>query len=285
MKHMEPRICLRDGTFSYGAREIFTGLNLDLDEGDVFCLLGPNGCGKTTLLRCLNCALRLKQGSVWIDGRDAASLDETERAQIMGFVFQEHNILFSYPVIEIVCMGRAPHLGFLSSPSRRDMEIAERALETVGIAHLRDTRYTEISGGERQLVLIARALAQEPMVLLLDEPTSHLDFGNQMLILETIVRLAQERGLTVIMATHFPNHALLASNRVALMKDGGFVAVGWPERVITTSNLKELYGVDVEIVSTDHGTGKRAKAVVPVFSVPDGPWRSTALVAPADKGR
>jgi iron complex transport system ATP-binding protein len=263
---MGPRICLRGGAFSYADREVFSGLDLDLFEGDVTCLLGPNGCGKTTLLRCLNRMLPLGQGELWLNGQRMSTLSETERARVMGFVFQEHTIQFPYPVLEIVQMGRAPHLSFLSSPSKKDQEVAEQALETVGIAHLRDKRYTEISGGERQLALIARALAQEPQILLLDEPTSHLDFGNQMLILETIGRLAQEKHIAVIMATHFPDHALLSSNKVVLMKNGGFMAMGLPEQVITRENLKKLYGVEVEIVSTSNRNGGQAKAVVPLLN-------------------
>jgi iron complex transport system ATP-binding protein len=263
---MEPRIYLRGGAFSYRDHVIFCGLDLDLFEGEATCLLGPNGCGKTTLLRCLNAILKLQEGDLWLNGQRASALSETERARMMGFVFQEHTIQFPYSVLDIVLMGRAPHLSFLASPSTRDREIAERAIDTVGIAHLRDKRYTEISGGERQLALIARALAQEPQVLLLDEPTSHLDFGNQMLILETINRLVQEAHIAVIMATHFPNHALLTSTKVLLMRDGGFVAEGAPEDVITGSYLKMLYGVDVEVMSVGNGSGRQDRVIVPLMN-------------------
>jgi iron complex transport system ATP-binding protein len=263
---VEPRIRLRGGGFSYARHMVFQGLDLDLFEGDVTCLLGPNGCGKTTLLRCLNTILGLREGELWLNGQRADTLSETERARMMGFVFQEHTIRFSYSVLDIVLMGRAPHLGFLAAPSKRDREIAERALETIGVAHLRDKRYTEISGGERQLALIARALAQEPQILLLDEPTSHLDFGNQMLILETINRLVREEHIAVMMATHFPNHALLTSTKVLLMKDGGFIAEGSPQEVITGSHLKALYGVDVEVVAVGNGKGERDRVIVPLMN-------------------
>jgi iron complex transport system ATP-binding protein len=263
---MEPRIRLRGGSFSYREHTIFRGLDLDLFEGDVTCLLGPNGCGKTTLLRCLNTVLALQEGELWLNNRRADALSETGRARLMGFVFQEHTIQFPYSVLDIVLMGRAPHLSFLASPSKRDRQIAERVLETVGIAHLRDNRYTEISGGERQLALIARALAQEPQILLLDEPTSHLDFGNQMLILETITRLVHEKRIAVIMATHFPNHALLTSTNVLLMRDGGFMAEGSPEEVITGSHLKTLYGVDVEVVSVGNSRGREGRVIVPLMN-------------------
>jgi iron complex transport system ATP-binding protein len=264
---MEPRIHLRGGSFSYREHTIFRDLDLDLFEGDVTCLLGPNGCGKTTLLRCLNAVLALQEGELWLNGRRADALSEAERARLMGFVFQEHTIQFPYSVLDIVLMGRAPYLSFLASPSKRDRQIAERVLGTVGIAHLRDKRYTEISGGERQLALIARALAQEPQILLLDEPTSHLDFGNQVLILETVTRLVQEKRIAVIMATHFPNHALLTSTNVLLMRDGGFMAEGPPEEVITGSHLKTLYGVDVEVVSVGNGRGREGRVIVPLMNM------------------
>ncbi|MDY7076706.1 MAG: ABC transporter ATP-binding protein [Chloroflexota bacterium] len=263
---MEPRVRLRGGAFSYRDHPIFDGLDLDLFEGDAACLLGPNGCGKTTLLRCLNTILTLREGELWLNGQRADTFSETKRARMMGFIFQEHTIQFPYSVLDIVLMGRAPHLSFLAAPSKRDREIAEQALETVGIVHLRDHRYTEISGGERQLALIARALSQEPQILLLDEPTSHLDFGNQMLILKTISRLVREERIAVMMATHFPNHALLASTKVLLMRDGGFIAEGSPEDVITGSYLRQLYGVEVEVVCIQSEDGRQPKAVIPVLN-------------------
>jgi iron complex transport system ATP-binding protein len=246
---VETRIRLQGATFSYGEHQVFHGLDLEAGHGDIVCLLGPNGCGKTTLLYCMSGLQRLQSGKVWLGGRDIASLGEVERARTLGFVFQEHHILFPYTVLDVVRMGRAPHLGLFEMPTQRDTEIADAALETVGMEALRLKRYTEISGGERQLALIARALAQEPSVLLLDEPTSHLDFGNQILVLETIARLTQERGLSVLMATHVPDHALFIASQVAMMKDGRFLAVGAPQEVVTEQNLHALYGIGVKIVS------------------------------------
>jgi len=263
---------LSQGAFSYGAHSIFENLDLTLQAGDVWCLLGPNGCGKTTLLRCLNGLLPLRSGTIWLQGCELTTLDERARARLMGFVFQEHSSPFPYSVIQAVVMGRAPHLDFFASPSAHDIEIAEQALATVGMIHLRDQRYTEISGGERQLVLIARALAQEPTLLLLDEPTSHLDYGHQMSVLQTIYRLARERQLTVIMAPHVPDHALLIANQAALMQSGRFFAVGSPESVITEDNLERLYGVRVRIAAVDgDGLGGKRRAVVPLLQMPISP--------------
>ncbi len=255
---MEPRIRLENAAFSYGNHCIFRNLSLQLEQGQILCLLGPNGCGKTTLLRCVSGLTPLAEGRVLVDGRDMAMLSEVERARIMGFVFQEHNVLFPYTVLDVVRMGRAPHLGLFSVPSGQDTQIADDAIALVGIKSLRLKRYTEISGGERQLVLIARALAQEPSILLLDEPTSHLDFGNQTLILETISRLARQRGLAVLMATHVPDHALFIATQVALMKAGRFLATGAPPDVVTEQNLKALYGIDVRIVAVSGAGGTPA---------------------------
>jgi ABC-type cobalamin/Fe3+-siderophores transport system ATPase subunit len=255
-------------------------LNLRLEQGQILCLLGPNGCGKTTLLHCVSGLTPLQEGRVFVDGKDMALLGEVERAKVMGFVFQEHNVLFPYTVLDVVRMGRAPHLGLFAVPSRQDTKIAEEAIEVVGIANLRLQRYTEISGGERQLALIARALAQEPSILLLDEPTSHLDFGNQTLILETISRLTRQRGLAVLMATHVPDHALFIATQVALMKGGGFLATGAPYEVVTEENLKALYGIDVRIVAVTGADGTAAlRSAVPLLQ-PFAPSGS----APADSG-
>lgn len=257
---MATPLALEHGSFAYD-RPIFADLSLSLERGRVDALLGPNGCGKTTLLRCLGGALALREGQVFLEGREMSAYGEAERARRIAFVFQEHHTVFPYSVLEAVRMGRTPHLGFLGSPGRGDTAIAERALNTVGCLHLRAARYTEISGGERQLVLIARALAQEPSILLLDEPTSHLDYGNQMLLLAVVERLAREEGLAVLMSTHHPDHALLVAHHVFLMQGGRILAEGQPRDVVTPENLRALYGIDVSVLAMD---GDR-QVVVPML--------------------
>lgn len=246
---------VRDAAFSYdGRRAVFEGLNLAVEEGEVFCLLGPNGCGKTTLLKCLAGMERLRHGEVLIDGRSLGRMKRKEVATLIGYIPQEHLSVFPYTVLQIVVMGRAPYLNAFSSPSRQDLLLAEEALARVGITHLKDEPYTRISGGERQMVLIARVLAQKPKVLLLDEPTSHLDFRNQTLVLGMIRRLAAE-GLAIIMASHFPNHVFALAGRVALMGRRGFIATGRPAEVLTEENLSLLYGMAVRVFSVPNPQG------------------------------
>jgi iron complex transport system ATP-binding protein len=237
---------INNASFSYDDHMVFSNVNLDIFPGEVLCLLGPNGCGKTTLLRCINGALKIRKGSIRLGERDLSTMTSTEIARRVGFVFQEHSAPFPYSLIDVVSMGRAPHLKLFSAPASKDLKIADEALETVGMRHLRDKPYTQISGGERQLVLIARTIAQQPDVILLDEPTSHLDLKNQTLILRMINRLAG-KGLSIMMSSHLPNHALLYSSRVVLMREGGILAMGNPSEVISEESLRQIYGIDVKI--------------------------------------
>jgi iron complex transport system ATP-binding protein len=254
---------MQNGDFSYGERPIFKGLNLEVYKDEVLCILGANGCGKTTLLRCLNGSMRLQQGKVHLKDADISSLKIDEVARRIGFVFQEHTAPFPFSVLEVVRMGRAPHLKLFATPSHRDTEIAQEKLELVGMLHLKDKPYTQISGGERQLVLIARTLAQEPEIILMDEPTSHLDFRNQTIILQIVNRLA-EHGLGILMTSHLPDHALLYSSRVALMKNGQFVSTGKPDDVMTEHSLKEVYGIEIKMVEvTDPYSQEKVKLVLP----------------------
>jgi iron complex transport system ATP-binding protein len=248
---------VRNASFGYRAdREVFHDINFRSVENDVLCILGPNGCGKTTLLKCVAGILKLHGGDIVVDNRSMHSLKRHEIASVMGYIPQEHATGFAYKVIDVVLMGRAPHLNSFSSPSEKDYRIAEEAIELVGVTHLADTRYTEISGGERQLVLIARTLAQQPKMLLLDEPTSHLDFRNQTLVLKLVGRLAKN-GLSVIMTSHFPDHALAYAGQIALMHNGRFMAQGLPGEVVNERTLEELYGIGVKIFTVhDPETGE-----------------------------
>lgn len=239
----------------------FSRISFTIEDGEVLSILGPNGCGKTTLLKCLNGLVKLQSGSVGINGRDISRLPQAEIARSIGYVPQMHQPAFPFSVLDAVLVGRAPHLGWLASPGVRDTLIAEESLAAMGISHLKDKPYTQISGGERQLVIFARVLAQKPSLLLLDEPTSHLDFGNQIRLLKIVQRLSAT-GLPIIMTSHFPDHAFLVSSKVALMTKGEFIDIGSPENVITEANLKEVYNIRVKVINLDSRINR--KICVPV---------------------
>jgi iron complex transport system ATP-binding protein len=244
----DPLVHVREASFRYGQREILRALTLEVRRGEILSVLGQNGCGKTTLLRCIAGTLRPTAGSVQVGGEEIHTLAPPARARRIGFLFQDHVPSFPFAVRDVVLMGRAPHLGFFGFPGLRDQALADQALERVGILHLKDRPYTRLSGGERQLVLLARILVQEPDVILLDEPTTHLDLRNQVLTLRIVRALATD-GVSMIMTTHDPNHALWFGGRTALMKDGRFVAVGPASEVMTEAALTATYDVDVAVFS------------------------------------
>lgn len=252
---MTVKLSIRNASFGYNEKEtVWENINLDVEEGECLCLLGPNGCGKTTLFNCITGNLPLKAGSIYVNGKDIRDFSVTELAKTVGIVFQEHTAPFPYTSLEVVRMGRTPHLGIFESPSQKDTELAYRIMEDLGIAHLAAKSYTHISGGERQLVLIARTLCQEPQIVLFDEPTSHLDFKNQALVLSTIKKLSA-RGMTIIMTSHFPNHVWKVGTKVALLGYRGMVAQGPVEQVMTEANLTKAYGVKIKIHQAGTGAG------------------------------
>jgi len=250
--------------FSYNVTgNVFEGIGFSVGEGEILSILGPNGSGKTTLLKCLNGLFKLRKGEVSIDGESLNSMKRSDIGKKVGYVPQTHDITFPYTVLEMVLMGRAPHLGLFSSPSAKDVEIAKEAIETLGVSHLADRPYPNVSGGEAQLVLIARALAAEPTALLLDEPTSHLDLRNQAVILNMLDKLAKEKHIATIMTTHFPDHALSISDKALLMGNGKASMVGSTVNVISERNLRDVFEMEIRIVSFEEG-GNKMKTVVPL---------------------
>jgi iron complex transport system ATP-binding protein len=249
---------VREAGFHYDTTRTsgFADINFTIEDGQVMSILGPNGCGKTTLLKCLNNLVKLHRGNIFINDRDVSRLPQAEIARSIGYVPQMHQPVFPFSVMDAVLVGRAPHLGLLASPGPEDTLIAEEALEVMGIFYLKDKPYTQISGGERQLVIFARVLAQKPSLLLLDEPTSHLDFGNQIRLLRIVQRLAAT-GLPIIMTSHFPDHAFLVSNQVALMQQGRFIDIGTPDAVITDDNLEKVYNIKVKVLNVDSGINRK----------------------------
>jgi iron complex transport system ATP-binding protein len=241
-----------DLTIGYSDRVVGHGLNVALAQGEVLALLGPNGGGKTTLLKTLLGILAPKAGEVAIGARSLASISVRERARLIAYVPQVHTPTFAFTVESVVLMGRTAHGNLFSAPSAHDRAVAARTLDQLGIAHLAGRPYTMISGGERQLVLLARALAQEPRFVVLDEPTASLDFGNQGKVMREIRALATA-GHGVLFTTHDPNHALRAADRAYLLRAGERIAEGAVGSVLTRAQLEALYGAAVETVTDAAG--------------------------------
>ncbi|MDO9711126.1 ABC transporter ATP-binding protein [Paracraurococcus lichenis] len=247
----------RDLAIGHGRRVVAEGISLALKAGRVLCLLGPNGGGKTTLLRTLLGLIPPLSGTVRLSGEDLRGLPRREVALRLAYVPQAAPGGFAFPAREVVAMGRAARLPLLAAPGRRDREAAEAALARLGIAHLADRPVTELSGGERQLVLIARALAQEAACLVLDEPTASLDFGNQALVLRQIRALAARDGLGVLMTTHHPDHAFLVADAAAVLHRGGLDGPAPPEAIVTPARLRAAYGVETVIGTVETPEGPR----------------------------
>ena len=246
-------------SFSYDDEEIFSDISFSIQKGDVLCILGPNGTGKTTLIKCMNGLHEVNSGEILINGENIKKLSFREISKHIGYIPQSHVPSFPFNVFDVVLMGRAPYLNLTDSPKDEDVKIAEDALKTLGIENLKDKEYTNLSGGERQLVFLARVLCQKPDILILDEPTSHLDFGNQIKLLEIIDNLSKS-GLAIIMSSHFPDHAFLSSTKVAIMKDRKFIDFGAPDDVVTEDNLKKAYSIDVKLMELDN----KRKVCVPM---------------------
>ena len=261
---MTPLLAAEDLAIGHGARIVSHGIRLALRPGTVTVLLGPNGGGKTTLLRTLLGLLPPLAGRVLLDGRDLSRLPRVVVARRLAYVPQAASGGFAFKAREVVAMGRAAQLPLLAAPGRRDRELAEAALVRLGIGHLADRPVTTLSGGERQLVLIARALVQEAACVVMDEPTASLDFGNQAVVLEQVRGLAQN-GLAVLLTTHHPDHAFLVADQVALLPRGGtLIGPGAPDALITAHSLRVMYGIETAVGAVRTSQGMQ-HACVPVL--------------------
>lgn len=240
---------------------ILQDISLQLAKGSVLCVLGTNGVGKTTLFKTILGTIPLLSGEIKVEGQNIKSLSKSRIAHKIGYVPQNHIPLFPYTVQQIVVMGRVSHLPLFAVPSTKDLEIAENALAVLGIAHLSEEVYSEISGGERQLVLIARALCQQAEYLIMDEPTANLDMRNQILVLRQVKRLAQA-GIGVILTTHHPNHAFLCADSVIVIKNKNSYLIGKPEDIITQPLLEEMYGIDISLTKVRNHQGNEITMVV-----------------------
>lgn len=239
-------------TFGYGKRTVLHAVSLTVRQGEIVSVLGPNGCGKTTLLKILLGLLKPQSGSVYVNGRPATAMTPKVLARSIAYVPQIHRTPFAFKVIDVVAMGRVTHSGLFGRITKNDEECAHNALDQLNIAHLAQSSYTEISGGERQLTLIARALAQGARTLILDEPLNGLDFGNQIHVLNQITRLAKA-GFTFVKTTHFPDHALWMASRVVLMRSGRVIADGEPAAVLHSRVVSDLYQADIALIDVGDG--------------------------------
>jgi iron complex transport system ATP-binding protein len=249
----------------YGKKTIVSDISMKIKSSEVICLLGPNGVGKTTLFKTVLGLLELQGGKILLDGQDVKKFSKKDFAKAFGYVPQAHTPPFPFTVLEVVLMGRTPYLSACASPTKKDIAIAEENLDFLGITYLKDKVYTDISGGERQMVLIARALTQQPKILLMDEPTSNLDYGNQVRVLERIIALAKS-GLAVIMTSHSPDHAFLCSTKVALLQRNGIFEIGTVHEIVNENNLRSAYGVDIMVASFTDKSGNSVKTCVPMLS-------------------
>ncbi|WP_423801896.1 ABC transporter ATP-binding protein [Neobacillus sp. SAB-20_R2A] len=260
---------VEDLSFHYGKNNIFRQINFEIATGGIFCLFGPNGCGKSTLIECILGSLKPSEGRILLNNQPISRFKPAELAKYISYVPQGHTKNFPYKVIDIVLMGRAAYTGTFSPPSADDRMIAEAALETLGLMNLRDKPYTQLSGGQTQLVMLARALTQETPIILMDEPTAHLDFRHELIILETIVKLINEKNISIIMATHFPNHAFYFENsgintKVALMNQQVFETVGTPTEVLTEANMLKIFQIHSRLVSSTTDFQKEVKGIIPI---------------------
>ena len=246
------KIEVRDGNFFYAKNKkevkpfIYTSdINFTLERGKIMAILGPNGAGKTTLLKCMTGLNSWKKGSTFINNEDLKTIPQKELWKKLGYVPQAHKMVFGFSIEDLVVMGRAPYISSMSKPRKEDYEKAHEALEEVGILHLAKKSCNEVSGGELQLALIARTLVSNPEVLILDEPESHLDIQKQVVILQTLKRLAKNHNISCIINTHYPNHAFYLADQVLMIAKGKKAVIGPVQEVMTENRMKEYFNIDL----------------------------------------
>ncbi|MEN6622254.1 MAG: ABC transporter ATP-binding protein [Smithella sp.] len=244
---LKPLITADGISFSYTKKNVLNDINLSIAEGEIVTLLGPNGCGKSTLIKIMLGLLRPARGSIYFNGENILGISSKLLARKIAYVPQTHKSSFPYTVRDVVLMGRIPHKTYFFKYSKNDMCIANDVLDRLSITHLANRPYTEISGGERQLTLVGRALAQGAKTFIMDEPASGLDYGNQLRLLDQIIKLSRE-GYTFIKSTHSPEHALWIADRAIMIKNGSIVADGPCDEIINSENLLNIYNARVSIL-------------------------------------
>ena len=250
---------VKDLRFSYGDREVLKGISFDTKYGEFISVLGPNGVGKSTLFRCMLGLMKPSSGTVSINGEDISGLPAVELSRRMAYIPQSHNPLFNFSVLDMVLMGTTSQINRFASPGKQQEKLALAALDRMGITHLKDRGCANISGGERQLVLIARAIAQQAKILVMDEPSANLDFGNKIRVMKTVKGLTED-GYTIIQSTHDPDQAYFYSDKILALHGGKILAWGSPQETMNEEMISTLYGVDVEVCSMH---GDRVRVCVP----------------------
>ena len=245
-------LSVRDLRFAYGDHEVLSGISFTLEKGELMTVLGPNGTGKTTLFKCILGFMPHYGGSLLIDGEEARGLPPRTLAKRIAYIPQNHQQTFGYSVLDMVLMGMAHSLSLFSLPGEKQKKEAYEALDRLGIAHLAEKNIGHISGGEQQLVLIARALAQKAQLLIMDEPTAALDYGNQDRVMQLVKGLSRD-GFSILLSTHNPQHALWYADRALALKDGKVLADGKPRDVVTAELLHMLYGMNAILLDTPGG--------------------------------
>lgn len=244
----KPILTVRSLTAGYGSIPVIHDISLTVEPGEIVALVGPNGSGKTTLIRAITGIIPSFSGSVWVDGKELSALSIKQRAQLLATVPQARRLPEGYTVWQTVLYGRTPYLGWMGKPTDRDLQICQWALESTQLVDLMDKTVEDLSGGEQQLVLVARALAQETPVLLLDEPTAHLDLRHQAVVLKLVQQLAHDHRLAVLMSLHDLNLVSLFADRVALLGQGRMHALGTPGEVLDEKVLTKVFRVPLHIL-------------------------------------
>ncbi|WP_018590976.1 ABC transporter ATP-binding protein [Terrisporobacter glycolicus] len=239
---------VKDLTYSYRNIKVLDKVSFAVEDSELLCILGPNGAGKSTMFKCILQLLKDYKGEILLDNKKLKEYKIRELARKVAYIPQSHNPVFSYSVTEMVLMGTTSQNSPLSKPSKSQINIVEESLEKIGISYLKDRSFVNLSGGERQLVLIARALAQNAKILIMDEPTSDLDYGNQIRVLNIVKELTRE-GYTIIQSTHNPDQAFLYADKVLALYNHKVLSFGTPKYIINSGLIKKLYNVDVELNS------------------------------------
>lgn len=258
---MIPALDIKELSYAYEKTGILNELSFEVPEGRMFILIGPNGSGKTTLMKLLAGIFKPDRGRLKLFGKSSASFSTKALARLIAFVPQQMPDSFPFSVRETVLMGRSPYLGMLGIPGKKDDEIARNAMQFTNITHLADRTLSRLSGGELQRTFIARALCQEPKIILLDEPTAFLDMAHQIRLMDLLEQLKEEKGMTIVMVSHDINLAAMYADLLLLMKAGRIIRLGTPEAVLTYSALEEAYGCPLLVDKSPLGDYSRITLV------------------------